>query len=222
MESLLQRCLPPLKLWAHGACPPRLEAVSIRDLVQEAALHVLGNLATFEPRHVGAMQLICGSRDQPDLRRGAAHRTSASAARASEDHPSDVHRPPEDSIPAKRTSTTRRGVRPDAKDRAPHRPRASKCSGASRNRAPLWMPTAMRRGWPFNRAASACRRFCGAPEITKSNGYQDRTFGFVSPELLNSCFFSLSRSVNHAADARIAPAVFLYVTASRRRRVSVR
>ncbi len=26
------------------------------DLVQEAALHVLGNLGTFEPRHVGAMQ----------------------------------------------------------------------------------------------------------------------------------------------------------------------
>jgi RNA polymerase sigma-70 factor (ECF subfamily) len=57
MEALLQRCLPPLKRWAHGRLPPAARGrLDTGDLVQEAALHVLGNLATFEPRHVGAMQ----------------------------------------------------------------------------------------------------------------------------------------------------------------------
>src|SRR5687767_9974731 len=57
MEALLQRCLPPLKRWAHGRLPPAARGrMDTGDLVQEAALHVLGNLGTFEPRHVGAMQ----------------------------------------------------------------------------------------------------------------------------------------------------------------------
>jgi len=57
MEALLQRCLPPLKRWAHGRLPPAARGrLDTGDLVQEAALHVLGNLGTFEPRHVGAMQ----------------------------------------------------------------------------------------------------------------------------------------------------------------------
>ena len=57
MEALLQRCLPPLKRWAHGRLPAAARGrLDTADLVQEAALHVLGNLGTFEPRHVGAMQ----------------------------------------------------------------------------------------------------------------------------------------------------------------------
>jgi RNA polymerase sigma-70 factor (ECF subfamily) len=57
MEALLERCLPPLKRWAHGRLPPAARGrLDTGDLVQEAALHVLGNLDTFEPRHVGAMQ----------------------------------------------------------------------------------------------------------------------------------------------------------------------
>src|SRR5688572_15893025 len=57
VEALLQRCLPPLKRWAHGKLPPAARGrLDTGDLVQEAALHVLGNLGTFEPRHVGAMQ----------------------------------------------------------------------------------------------------------------------------------------------------------------------
>ncbi len=57
MEALLQRCLPPLKRWAHGRLPAVARGrLDTADLVQEAALHVLANLATFEPRHVGAMR----------------------------------------------------------------------------------------------------------------------------------------------------------------------
>ena len=57
MEALLERCLPPLKRWAHGRLPAAARGrLDTGDLVQEAALHVLRNLDTFEPRHVGAMQ----------------------------------------------------------------------------------------------------------------------------------------------------------------------
>jgi len=57
MEALLERCLPPLKRWAHGRLPAVARGnMDTGDLVQEAALHVLGRLDHFEPRHVGAMQ----------------------------------------------------------------------------------------------------------------------------------------------------------------------
>ena len=57
MEALLERCLPPLKRWAHGRLPAAARGnMDTGDLVQEAALHVLGALDRFEPRHVGAMQ----------------------------------------------------------------------------------------------------------------------------------------------------------------------
>lgn len=57
VEALLQRCLPPLKRWAHGRLPAAARGhLDTGDLVQEAALHVLGRLDMFEPRHVGAMQ----------------------------------------------------------------------------------------------------------------------------------------------------------------------
>jgi len=57
LESLLERCLPPLKRWAHGRLPAHARgSLDTGDLVQEAALHVLARLDKFEPRHVGAMQ----------------------------------------------------------------------------------------------------------------------------------------------------------------------
>jgi RNA polymerase sigma-70 factor, ECF subfamily len=57
MEALLERCLPRLKRWAHGRLPaPARGHLDTGDLVQEAALHVLGCLDRFELRHVGAMQ----------------------------------------------------------------------------------------------------------------------------------------------------------------------
>jgi RNA polymerase sigma-70 factor (ECF subfamily) len=57
LEALLERCLPPLKRWAHGRLPARARGgLDTGDLVQEAAMHVLARLDKFEPRHVGAMQ----------------------------------------------------------------------------------------------------------------------------------------------------------------------
>src|SRR2546426_3586818 len=57
MEALLERCLPPLKRWAHGRLPAAARGhLDTGDLVQEAAMHVLRCLDRFEPRHVGAMQ----------------------------------------------------------------------------------------------------------------------------------------------------------------------
>ena len=57
VEALLQRCLPPLKRWAHGKLPASARGyLDTGDLVQEAALHAIRRLDAFEPRHVGAMQ----------------------------------------------------------------------------------------------------------------------------------------------------------------------
>lgn len=57
VEALLERCLPGLKRWAHGKLPQAARGyLDTGDLVQEAALHAVRHLDTFEPRHVGAMQ----------------------------------------------------------------------------------------------------------------------------------------------------------------------
>jgi len=57
VEALLQRCLPPLKRWAHGRLPTAARGhLDTGDLVQDAAMHALKRLEFFEPRHVGAMQ----------------------------------------------------------------------------------------------------------------------------------------------------------------------
>jgi RNA polymerase sigma-70 factor, ECF subfamily len=56
-EALLQRCLPPLKRWAHGRLPSAARgSLDTDDIVQSAALHLLKRLDRFEPQHVGAMQ----------------------------------------------------------------------------------------------------------------------------------------------------------------------
>lgn len=57
LEAILQRCLPPLKKWAHGRLPSEARGVaSTDDLVQSAASHVIARLDKFHPQHVGAMQ----------------------------------------------------------------------------------------------------------------------------------------------------------------------
>jgi RNA polymerase sigma-70 factor (ECF subfamily) len=57
LEAILQRCLPPLKRWAHGRLPADIRRhMDTGDLVQEAALGAIANLDTFQPRQVGAMQ----------------------------------------------------------------------------------------------------------------------------------------------------------------------
>ena len=121
MEALLQRCLPPLKRWAHGRLPAAARGrLDTGDLVQEAALHVLGNLGTFEPRHVGAMQAY--------LRQSVINRICDEVRRICrqppplelpEDHPSDRTSPEEDAIRAEEYDHYREAVRRLApKDRA--------------------------------------------------------------------------------------------------------
>src|SRR6186713_2797041 len=57
VEAILQRCLPSLKRWAHGRLPAAARGhLDTGDLVQDAAMHAIAKLDTFEPRHVGAMQ----------------------------------------------------------------------------------------------------------------------------------------------------------------------
>jgi len=70
-NALLERCLPPLKRWAHGRLPSAARgALDTDDLVQKVALNMLKQLDQFEPRHVGAMQsylrhaVINGIRDE--------------------------------------------------------------------------------------------------------------------------------------------------------------
>jgi RNA polymerase sigma-70 factor (ECF subfamily) len=57
IDAILQRCLPPLKRWAHGRLPPAARGhLDTSDLVQDAAMNAIARLDSFEPRHVGAMQ----------------------------------------------------------------------------------------------------------------------------------------------------------------------
>jgi RNA polymerase sigma-70 factor (ECF subfamily) len=57
VEAILQRCLPPLKRWAHGRLPAAARGhLETGDLVQDAAINAIARLDKFEPRHVGAMQ----------------------------------------------------------------------------------------------------------------------------------------------------------------------
>jgi RNA polymerase sigma-70 factor (ECF subfamily) len=102
MEALLERCLPPLKRWAHGRLPAAARGrLDTGDLVQEAALHVLGNLDTFEPRHVGAMQAYLRqsviNRIRDEIRRIV---RTPPPVELPEDHPSDRTSPLEFAIQA--------------------------------------------------------------------------------------------------------------------------
>ena len=102
VEALLQRCLPALKRWAHGRLPPSARgSLDTGDLVQEAALHALGRLDVFEPRHVGAMQaylrLSVINRIRDEVRRVTRH---PAAEELPPDHPSDATSPLEAAIAA--------------------------------------------------------------------------------------------------------------------------
>jgi RNA polymerase sigma-70 factor (ECF subfamily) len=102
VEALLQRCLPRLKRWAHGRLPPATRsALDTGDLVQEAALHALGRLEVFEPRHVGAMQaylrVAVMNRIRDEVRRVVRH---PAVVELPENHPSDDTSPLEATIKA--------------------------------------------------------------------------------------------------------------------------
>ena len=106
MEALLERCLPPLKRWAHGRLPAAARGrLDTGDLVQEAALHVLRNLDTFEPRHVGAMQAY--------LRQSVINRIRDEVRRI-------VRQPPPEELgedlPADRTSPLEAAIKAEAYD----------------------------------------------------------------------------------------------------------
>ena len=102
VEALLQRCLPPLKRWAHGRLPAAARGtLDTGDLVQEAALHALRRLDAFEPRHVGAMQAYLRmsviNRIRDEVRRIG---RQPAAVALPEEHPSDVTSPLEVAIQA--------------------------------------------------------------------------------------------------------------------------
>lgn len=57
LDRLLERCLPPLRRWAHSRLPPSLRGVQeTADLVQDAVVAALRHLDSFEVRHQGALQ----------------------------------------------------------------------------------------------------------------------------------------------------------------------
>jgi len=102
VEALLQRCMPPLKRWAHGRLPSAARAyLDTGDLVQEAAMHVIGRLDFFEPRHVGALQAYLRqsviNRIRDEVRRLGRHPASVELP---EDHPSDRTSPLETAMKA--------------------------------------------------------------------------------------------------------------------------
>ena len=102
VEALLQRCLPPLKRWAHGRLPVAARGyLDTEDLVQEAAMHVVRRLDAFEPRHVGAMQAYLRqsviNRIRDEIRRIG---RQPPPLELPEDHPSDGTTPLEIAIQA--------------------------------------------------------------------------------------------------------------------------
>lgn len=102
VEALLQRCLPPLKRWAHGKLPAAARgSLDTGDLVQEVALHALRRLDVFEPRHVGAMQAYLRqsviNRIRDEVRRIGRH---PAPVELPEEHPSDATSPLEAAIQA--------------------------------------------------------------------------------------------------------------------------
>src|SRR5262245_55139419 len=57
LEAILQRCLPPLRRFAHGKLPPGARGrLDTEDLVQDVVAKVIPRLDRFHPQHVGAMQ----------------------------------------------------------------------------------------------------------------------------------------------------------------------
>ena len=100
VEALLQRCIPALKRWAHGRLPPAVRgSLDTGDLVQDAVLHALQRLDTFEPRHVGAMQAYLRqsviNRIRDEIRKIVRH---PAAQELVDEYPSDATSPLEFAI----------------------------------------------------------------------------------------------------------------------------
>ncbi len=57
LDRLLERCIPPLRRWAHGRLPASARAMhDTGDLVQETVIAAMSRLEAFEARHQGALQ----------------------------------------------------------------------------------------------------------------------------------------------------------------------
>lgn len=101
-EALLERCLPPLRRWAHGRLPAAARGnLDTNDLVQDAAMNLVRRLDYFEPRHVGAMQGYLRqsviNRIRDEVRRIG---RNAPPVELPDDHPSDRTSPLESAIKA--------------------------------------------------------------------------------------------------------------------------
>lgn len=107
VEALLQRSIPSLRRFAHGRLPAAARgALDTGDLVQETVLHVLRRLDTFEPRHVGAMQVY--------LRQSVINRIRDEVRRIGR-HPTPVDLP--DDLASEIPSPLEEAVRAEAYDR---------------------------------------------------------------------------------------------------------
>jgi RNA polymerase sigma-70 factor (ECF subfamily) len=100
VEAILQRCLPSLKRWAHGRLPAAARGhLETADLVQDAAMHAIARLDSFEPRHVGAMQAYLRqsvmNRIRDEMRRFARR---GATAEIPEDYASDEPSPLEQTL----------------------------------------------------------------------------------------------------------------------------
>jgi RNA polymerase sigma-70 factor (ECF subfamily) len=112
VEALLQRSVPQLKRWAHGKLPAvARKNLDTGDLVQDAVLHLLRRLDTFQPRHVGAMQAYLRTavlnRIRDEVRRIGRHPLSCELP---EDMPSDEPSPLERSVTAEGVSRYHRAL----------------------------------------------------------------------------------------------------------------
>ncbi len=57
LNRLLDRCLPPLRRWAHGRLPPfARDLLDTADIVQDTVIAALRRLDGFEARREGALQ----------------------------------------------------------------------------------------------------------------------------------------------------------------------
>ncbi len=108
LDAILQRCLPSLTRWAHGRLPHSVRGhLDTNDVVQDAVLHIIEKLDTFEPRHVGAMQGY--------LRRSVINRIRDEVRRIKRRQPA----PPEllDDMPSDDESPLERAIASEAYDR---------------------------------------------------------------------------------------------------------
>jgi len=57
LNRLLERCIPPLRRWAHGRMPAYARGmIETADLVQDAVMAAMRRLEAFDARHQGALQ----------------------------------------------------------------------------------------------------------------------------------------------------------------------